>query len=189
VNQVGRQVDRLVPLVDEMLDVTRIQRGKLEIQCERFDLSQLVVDVTESYAPLLSGAGCTVQVDCSAGIVGHWDRFRIEQVLTNLLSNAARYSGRGRVHVQLGYAGEGIELRVSDEGPGVPAEDRERIFQPFERAGANSGTAGLGLGLHIVRQIVEMHGGSIHVEDAAGGGACFVVRLPLSEPRAQENTA
>lgn len=182
-DQLERQVERLVPLVDEMLDVARIQSGKLEIRPERFDMTALIKDVLERFLPLLDEAGCEASIDCPDGAVGSWDRFRIEQVISNLLSNAARHGG-GAVHVHLRCEPDAVELRVSDQGPGISPEDRQRIFQPFERIDAERGQAGLGLGLHIVRQIVEMHGGSIDVESAPGSGATFVVRLPWEPVKA-----
>lgn len=182
-DQLERQVERLVPLVDEMLDVARIQSGKLEIRPERFDMTTLIEDVLERFLPLLQEAGCEASIDCPDGAVGSWDRFRIEQVISNLLSNAARHGG-GAVHVHLRCEPDAVELRVSDQGPGISPEDRQRIFQPFERIDAERGQAGLGLGLHIVRQIVEMHGGSIDVESAPGSGATFVVRLPWEPVKA-----
>jgi signal transduction histidine kinase len=183
-DQLDRQVERLVPLVDEMLDVSRIQSGKLQIRLERFDLSALVADVVERFEPLLSEAGCEATLDCPENAIGEWDRFRIEQVLSNLLSNAARYGG-GHVRTGLRCEPEAVELRVSDQGPGIAEEDQQRIFQPFERADAVNGKAGLGLGLHIVRQIVEMHGGTIRVESEPGDGATFIVRLPRARAQRQ----
>lgn len=181
-SQLDRQVDRLVPLVDEMLDVSRIDSGKLEIQPERFDLALLVEDVVERFQPLLRDAGCEAEVDCRGDAIGQWDRFRVEQVVSNLLSNAARY-GDGIVRTCIRCESDWVELSVSDQGPGVPPEHQQRIFQPFERAEPETVKAGLGLGLYIVRQIVEMHGGTIHVETASGGGARFVVRLPRAVQR------
>lgn len=184
-DQLNRQVERLAPLVDDMLDASRIQSGKLRIQPEPFDLASLVDDVVDRFLPLLREAGCHAEVDCAAGAVGEWDRFRIEQVVCNLLSNAARYGG-GCVRASLRCLEDEVELRVSDQGPGIPTEHQQRIFQPFERAGAERGKTGLGLGLHIVRQIVEMHGGSIRVDSKPGHGAAFIVRLPR-EPALQSS--
>lgn len=177
VDQLDHQVERLVPLVDEMLDTSHIQSGKLTIKPEHFDLVQVIEDVLERFKPLLQESGCTATIDCPESATGTWDRFRIEQVITNLISNAARYGG-GSVQIHLRCFQHTVELIVSDKGPGISIENQRRIFQPFERVEAGHTKAGLGLGLHIVRQIVEMHGGAIDVHSKPGHGATFTVRLP-----------
>jgi signal transduction histidine kinase len=111
--------------------------------------------------------------------VGSWDRFRVEQVLTNLLTNAARYGDGKPVEITVRRDGERAEVRVLDHGPGIAEADQERIFQRFERATSASEVSGLGLGLYIARQIVEMHGGSLRVESTPGAGAAFITTLPL----------
>lgn len=180
-SQLDRQMERLVPLVDEMLDASRIQSGKLEINTEYFDLALLVEDVVERFLPLLHESGCVATIDCPDNAFGTWDRFRIEQVISNLLSNAARYGG-GSVRIHLSCHEHTVRLSISDQGPGIAAEDQHRIFQPFERANAGHTKAGLGLGLHIVRQIVEMHGGAIEVDSKPGQGAAFTIQLPRRSP-------
>lgn len=176
-DQLDRQVERLVPLVDEMLDTTHIQSGKLVINPERVDLVVLLEDVMARFLPLLEEAGCTASISCPDNAYGYWDRFRLEQVIANLLSNAARYGGKA-VHISLHCDEHMVTLSISDQGSGIPAADQHRIFQPFERATAEGAKAGLGLGLHIVRQIVEMHGGAIGVNSKPGQGATFMVELP-----------
>jgi len=173
------QVDRLVPLVDEMLDVARIQSGRLQIRQESFDLGAMARDVADRFQPLLQDAGCSVALDCAEGVVGEWDRFRLEQVVSNLLSNAVRYGGGGVVTIRVRRDGKRAELTISDQGPGIAPADLKRIFEPFERGEVGADLAGLGLGLHIVQQIVHMHGGSVRVGGEPGKGAQFTVSLPL----------
>jgi signal transduction histidine kinase len=178
-SQLDSQIDRLLPLVDEMLDASRIQSGKLRIQPEHCDLSEIVQDLVARFTPLLEEAGCTVKLECEPDLWGHWDRFRIEQVLANLLTNAGRYGAGAPVCVQAHARAEQVELVVADQGSGIPLEDHERIFQAFERAAGTEERLGLGLGLHIARNIVHMHGGEIRVESSPGAGARFCARLPL----------
>lgn len=180
-DQLDRQVERLAPLVDEMLDASRLQSGKLEVRPERFDLALLIEDVVERFLPLLQEESCEAVLDCPRGAIGYWDRFRLEQVVTNLLSNASRYGG-GFVRIILHCDEDHVQLQISDRGAGIAPEDQQRIFQPFERTDNTATQGGLGLGLHIVRQIVEMHHGSISVESALGQGATFTVRLPRQQP-------
>jgi len=179
VEQTDRQVARLSRLVDEMLDLARINSGKLTIQLETFDLTELVVEVLERFADQLRASGCELEFDAAGPMVGCWDRYRLEQVITNLLTNAAKYGARRPVRVALRAQGDEAELSVSDQGMGIAAADQARIFEPFERAVSTDNISGLGLGLYIVRQILERLGGRIGVESESGRGATFIVRLPL----------
>jgi signal transduction histidine kinase len=114
-------------------------------------------------------------------LLGRWDRVRLEQVVANLVSNAIRYGGAGPVEVTL-RAGPGeVTLAVRDHGRGIAAEDRARIFDRYERGRNAQGAGGLGLGLYVVRRIVEAHGGRIAVESQPGDGATFTVTLPRDE--------
>jgi signal transduction histidine kinase len=179
VEQTHKQVGRLARLVDDMLDISRIAAGKLSIQLEPMDLSAVAQEVAGRMSPHLREAGCELTVDAPEPVEGNWDRYRLEQVLTNLLSNAARYGGCTPVEVSVRRLGEAAEVRVVDHGPGIAVEDRERVFQKFERAEGIRKASGLGLGLFIVREIAQMHGGSVRVEGHPGQGAIFVVTLPI----------
>jgi signal transduction histidine kinase len=176
-----RQVSRLTRLVDDMLDVSRIETGKLELHPEAIDLSELVANVAQRLIPQIYRAGSALTTALEPA-VGCWDRFRIEQVLINLLTNAARYGGGKPIEVVLRVAPDGCaaELSVADCGTGIAKADQERIFGRFERAVSSSEATGLGLGLYIAREIVEAHDGSIAVESESGAGARFIVTLPLS---------
>jgi len=111
-------------------------------------------------------------------VQGQWDRMRLERVATNLLSNALKFGRGAPVQVSLSAAGGVARLGVRDAGPGIPAEAQERIFRRFERVKGERAQAGFGLGLYIVRELVEAHGGRIHVESSPGEGAHFTVELP-----------
>ncbi len=184
VENTDRQVDRLSRLVEDMLDVSRINTGKLALQKTEVDLAELVSEIVERLTPQLSAARCTVSLTLENGVKGSWDRFRIEQVIINLVTNAIRYAAEKPIHVSVSQTDGIATLVVRDEGCGIAPENRERIFQRFERILSSHGIDGLGLGLYICKQIVEAHGGSIRVDDKQIKGACFVVELPM---KAEEN--
>jgi PAS domain S-box-containing protein len=180
VEQSNRQIDRLARLVDDMLDIARIQTGRLVIEPAPVDAVELVRDVLERLGPHLAEAGTPASLAAPEALEAEWDRFRVEQVVTNLLTNAMRYGGHKPVVVTLQARDGHIRLSVRDQGLGVPKESQERIFNRFERAISANDVSGLGLGLFISRQIVEAHGGRIWVEsDGPGHGATFHVELPV----------
>ncbi len=180
-----QQINRLARLIDDMLDISKIGRGKLKLSLEEFDLAELVREVCEHYRPQFDAAGSAFELTLGTSVVGRWDRHRIEQLVANLLTNAVKYGAGQPVAVSLRRAGgDRVELSVKDQGIGIARENQERIFQRYERAVASTEISGLGLGLYIAKEIVELHGGGIHLESELGRGARFVVDLPLrSEPR------
>ena len=174
-----RQIQSLIRLIEDMLDVSRIRTGKLSIRPGQFDLVQLVGNLLDNFAPQVQAADCSVSLQADRPVIGNWDEFRIEQVVSNLLSNALRYGGKGPIEVTV-YAYQGAALiEVRDHGIGISKENQKRIFQQFERVSAKQVVAGLGLGLFISEQIVAAHGGSLTVESALGKGSLFRVSLPL----------
>jgi signal transduction histidine kinase len=182
-DQTARQTERLARLVNDMLDISRLAAGKLALETETFDLAELASDVVAKLGPQLSEAQCEVSVRAPEPVVGTWDRYRLEQVLTNFLTNATRYAAGQPVEVSVRRLEQRAELRVRDNGRGIAQEDQERIFRKFERAVGLREVGGLGLGLFIVREIVEMHGGTVRVESGVGRGAAFTVALPLQPAR------
>ncbi|MFL5352813.1 ATP-binding protein [Archangium sp.] len=181
----ARQTDRLTRLVDDLLDTSRIQAGRFELERARVDLVPLVREIMERFE-LRGDESLRFVFEAPAEPVeGVWDGPRLEQVVTNLLSNAVRYSPQGgSVRVSFHLSPEAVELRVRDEGIGIPPESVALLFQPFARA--SNATArhygGLGLGLFICREIVQRHGGSIWAESpGAQLGSCFHVRLPREQ--------
>lgn len=176
----SRQIKRLQLLVEALLDVSRIASGRLELQHEALDLTQVAQDVLDRHRH--EGPPEQLTLTAEGDLVGWLDRLRIEQILTNLLTNAFRYGQRNPVHVALEGRGDQVRLSVRDEGVGIAPADKQRIFERFERAGDNLPQGGLGLGLWIVHQIVVAMGGSIHVESEVGRGSTFVVDLPRGNP-------
>ncbi|PVZ59092.1 hybrid sensor histidine kinase/response regulator [Pseudomonas sp. B1(2018)] len=174
-----RQIKSLIRLIEDMLDVSRIRTGKLSIRPTRFDLSTLVRDLLHNFSRQIDAAETSVTLDAEQPVIGNWDEFRIEQVISNLLTNALRYGAKSPVSVKV-YSEGGLALvDVRDQGIGIDEENQKRIFQQFERVSARQAVAGLGLGLFISEQIVTAHGGTITVQSRIGEGALFRVCLPL----------
>jgi PAS domain S-box-containing protein len=177
-----RQVRKLADLIEDLLDVSRISVGRLSLERAPMDLAATVREVVARYAPQAAQVGCTLEVDAEAPVEGIWDRQRLDQVTTNLLTNALKYGAGGRVHVRVGTEDGRACLSVRDEGIGIAPEDQPRIFDRFVRAVSERNYGGMGLGLFITRQVVEAHGGDIRVHSAPGQGATFTVRLPPAPP-------
>jgi PAS domain S-box-containing protein len=175
-----RQLGRLEALVESLLDVTRIRQGVLNLERTRCDLGELAREIATSLDGLLERAHCPLTLDIAPGVVGNWDRLRLEQMLINLLTNAAKYGAGGPIELHLHAEGPRAVLVVRDRGIGIAADDHERIFEWCERAVSPSSYGGLGLGLYITRQIVVAHGGTITVASELGSGAIFTVELPLA---------
>ena len=176
-----RQVVRLTQLVDDMLDVSRMESGNLGLNREKIDLAELVFDVVARLHTQARVAGTEIILKDVASTTGSWDRLRIEQVLINLLTNAFRYGNGKAVEVQLRATKDSAQIVVRDFGNGISADDTSRIFKRFERANAQNQVSGLGLGLYISRQIVEAHGGTLEVISEIGKGSSFTIDLPLIE--------
>ncbi|WP_285374318.1 hybrid sensor histidine kinase/response regulator [Pseudomonas sp. lyk4-TYG-107] len=176
-----RQIKSLIRLIEDMLDVSRIRTGKLSIRPNRFDLTQLVSNLLQNFAQQIEAAETEVSFTAPQPVEGYWDEFRIEQVVSNLLTNALRYGGRSPIQVRVYREGDAARVEVQDRGIGISEENQKRIFQQFERVSAKTVVAGLGLGLFISEQIVAAHGGSIVVESQINEGALFRVCLPIQE--------
>jgi signal transduction histidine kinase len=174
------QVARLVRLVDGLLDVSRIHAGKFTLHREAIDLGALAASVVERHAAELAAARCVATVSAPEPVAGEWDPMRLEQLVANLLTNAAKYAPGSPVAVTVSRAGDLARLVVHDRGIGISVEDAGHIFDRFVRVASTEHVGGLGLGLFISRQIAEAHGGSIRVESTPGAGAAFVVELPVA---------
>ncbi len=171
--------DRLGVLVDDLLDVSRLTGGRLALRLERVALADLVGDVVGRLQEQSTEIGSKIGVEVPATIVGTWDRIRIEQVVTNLLSNAMKY-GMGRpIALSAGVEAGRLRMRVKDAGIGIARADQDRIFRAFERLASGDRVGGLGLGLYIGWQIAVAHGGSLSVESEPRCGATFTLELPM----------
>ncbi len=182
-------IDGIVRLIDDMLDVSRIRSGKLSLSPTRYDTVEHLRDIVSRMTELLETAGCKLELEAPESVMVTWDRFRIEQVLMNLLTNAMRYGAQAPVLVSLRPGEHDVEITVRDRGIGIAPENIDRIFQPFERAAGRNGPGGLGLGLYIVSRIVEAHGGHIGVTSQTGAGSTFTVTLPYASAMASASFA
>ncbi len=177
-----KQVRQLTHLVEDMLDVSRIALRRIEIQREELDLVPLVQEVVLRLMPQITSGGSTVKLHAAMPVIGHWDRFRMEQVVVNLVTNAAKYGAGKPIDINVKIESGKAILAVKDRGIGIAAKDRDRIFKRFERAVSTSNISGLGLGLYISREIVRLHGGTIRMASDVDMGSTFTVRLPLQGP-------
>jgi GAF domain-containing protein/anti-sigma regulatory factor (Ser/Thr protein kinase) len=174
-----RQVERLTSLVDSLLDVSRIGAGRLGLEPVEMELTGLLREVMERLSEVFAQAGCAVDFSAMPPVHGYWDPLRLDQVLVNLLSNAAKYGAGKPIHVQVAVEGEWTRLTVQDEGIGIAPGDMPRLFSRFGRAVSERHYGGLGLGLFISKQIVEAMQGRIRVESEPERGSTFTVELPL----------
>jgi PAS domain S-box-containing protein len=177
-----RQVRKMAMLINALLDVSRLSQGKLKLEPTDMDLRELAGEVAAWFASEAAQVGSELRVEGEARVPGRWDRLRLEQVITNLLSNSIRYGAGRPILVRVEMEGDRARLVVRDEGIGIPLEAQERIFGKFERAVPEAHKAGLGLGLYITRGIVEALGGTIRVESRPGQGSTFTVDLPRATP-------
>jgi PAS domain S-box-containing protein len=174
-----KQVDRITALVENLLDVTRIQSGKLILKSEESNLSELLEDSLDRFGSLFEDAGCALKIMIEKNIFGSFDKSRIEQVFVNLLSNSIKYAPGQIIEISLTRKIEQAIFSVKDYGPGISHDKQTTIFQRFARATNSRNISGLGLGLFISKEIVIAHRGTIRVESELGQGASFIVELPL----------
>jgi signal transduction histidine kinase len=174
-----RQLERLNRLVEDMLGMTRMMSQRLTIQRSEMDLQSSVKQVLDRFSEQIRQSGSQVTLSAGEGVSGCWDRGRIEQVIENILSNALKYGAGKPVEIEICRKGHVARLVIRDHGIGVAREDQQRIFSRFERAVSFVNISGLGLGLYIVSQIVQAHGGTVVVESEYGRGSAFIVDIPL----------
>jgi PAS domain S-box-containing protein len=183
---IDRQVTHMARLIDDLLDVSRIARGRVELRKERHDIAQIVRQTAEDYRENLEGSGLSVSVDVEgAPLCVDGDGTRLAQIVGNLLHNAGKFTDRGgsvRVGVRRDASGSSALVSVEDTGVGIEPAVLARLFDPFSQAaqGLARSKGGLGLGLALAKALAELHGGSVSAQsDGLGRGSTFVVRLPL----------
>jgi PAS domain S-box-containing protein len=175
-----RQSRRLLDLIDGLLNVSRLDAGALELALDEVDLAALVREVTARFAMQLQNSGTTLTLHADEPVIGRWDRSRLDQVITNLLSNASKYAAGKPVELSVTRDGERARLEIRDQGIGIDPARLPHIFERFERAVSPRYYGGLGLGLFIVRRLVEAHGGQVRAESTLDVGSTFVVELPIA---------
>ena len=176
--------DRLRRLTDELLDVTRIERGRIELNPVTVDLAALARQVVDDLKFDLGAAGCPTLIEAEDAVAGVWDASRLEQVITNLLTNALKFGPGQPIEIRVHNAGEVARLSVRDHGVGIDPARQPFVFDRFERAVSSRHYGGLGLGLYIARRIIQAHGGNVRVDSAPGQGSTFIVTLPWTAPAA-----
>jgi two-component system, OmpR family, sensor kinase len=175
----NKELDRLSNLIDELLDVSRISAGRLLLNLEEINLSEIVQVLVNRHQIAAHNAGINLQLKLEPEVIGLWDSTRLESLVENLITNAIKYGDGKPVEVKLETREKNVVLTVKDYGIGISKEDQHRIFKKFERAASVKDYAGLGLGLYISSEIVKAHGGSIKLESAPQRGSTFLVELPL----------
>jgi signal transduction histidine kinase/CheY-like chemotaxis protein len=182
---VHRNSEHLSDMINDVLDLTRLEMDRMVLHKERVDLSAVLESTTEAVSPLLNSKGLSLRCEIPSDLPPvYCDRTRIEQVILNLLSNAARYTDRGGIEVTVIRSDHRVRVSVADTGPGIRAEDVTRIFEPFCQGTSDlwRDRGGSGLGLSISKQFVELHGGQMWVESEFGEGTVFSFDLPISPP-------
>jgi PAS domain S-box-containing protein len=184
----SRQAARLSRLVESLLDVSRITAGRVELEIEPMDLSEVMRDVAQRFLPEARRAQSELVVRADTPIIGRWDRLRIEQILSNVITNAIKYGQGKPIEVDASVSDGTVRISVTDHGIGIEKEALGRIFGRFERAVSLRHFGGLGLGLFIARQFAEAHGGSIVAQSQPHAGSTFTVVLPLEATARPEDS-
>jgi signal transduction histidine kinase len=166
-------------LVDRLLDVSQLASGRLKLELEDGDLGEVVKEVAERFSEDASNTGCEVRLSVATGVCARLDKFRLDEAIGNVISNAIKYGAGKPLEIELKTKDRKATLIVQDRGIGIPIEDLSRIFGRFERTTISRNYGGLGLGLYIAKQVIEQHDGSIRAENRPGGGARIVIELPL----------
>jgi signal transduction histidine kinase/CheY-like chemotaxis protein len=182
---VHRNCEHLAEMVNDVLDLTRIEADRMVLHKERVDIRSVMESATDVVRPLLTGKHLALHISIPDDLPEvYCDRTRIEQVILNLMSNAARYTEAGGISVAVARQNQHVLVSVKDTGPGIPPEDVERIFEPFCQGTSDlwRDKGGSGLGLSISKQFVELHGGRMWVESELGKGTTFSFDLPISAP-------
>ncbi|WP_257451449.1 ATP-binding protein [Archangium lipolyticum] len=177
-----RHLQKLARMMDDLLDASRVAEGQLRLDLGDVDLVRLVREALERFQEEAQRTGTHLELRGDDAVVGRWDRARLEQVVTNLVSNALKYGAGSPVELHVRSSGTLALLEVTDHGIGISPEDLARIFEKFERAVPVRKYGGFGLGLYIVRQLVEAMGGAVDAESTPGKGTTFHIALPLAGP-------
>lgn len=178
IDKSNKQIDRLLSLVDDLLDPTKMDTGQLSFKFKLEPLADIARELVDRLAPQANAAGNSLELKIVTTSSVNWDRLRIEQLLINLISNAIKYAPKSPIEVEIDQKAEFFEIRVRDSGPGIPKAKQHEVFERYDRGDAPEDVQGLGLGLYIVQQIAQGHGGQVRVESEVGQGCEFIVSLP-----------
>ena len=184
VNNISGSGKHLLNLINEILDLSKVEAGSLELHHSRFWLAEVFAEVRDMLFPLATSKGIKIELEIENDLPRiYGDKDRLTQVLTNLMTNAVKFSNEnGRVKVKASQNGNFINVTVSDEGIGIAAEDHDKLFKPFSQIDSSSSKKypGTGLGLALVKEIVQLHGGTVWFESELGKGSTFGFSIPIS---------
>jgi signal transduction histidine kinase len=185
VETIVHEARRLMHMVDNVLHFARTTEGRMQLERQSTELAPLMDGIVATFAPLAQERGVNVHAEARDAVTAYVDAGALRQIVLNLLDNATKFGPRGQtVRLTVEQADHRARIAVEDQGPGIPIADRERIWSPYvrlrrEKSAANEGS---GIGLAVVRELAQLHGGSAVVQDAPGGGARFVIELPVAAP-------
>lgn len=184
-----QQSKRLSKMINDLLNVSLIRTGRLDLEKEQVDLGLLVKDVADRFSEKAEREGSPIRIQADEKVIGDFDKLRIEQAVTNLVSNAIKYGDHEPIEIRVGKKDSIGKITVSDRGIGVPKDRQEQIFERFERAVSNHNYKGLGVGLYITQNIVRTHHGRITLQSKPNLGSTFTIELPLLETPKQNVTS
>jgi signal transduction histidine kinase/DNA-binding response OmpR family regulator len=193
VNHISNGGKHLLRLINDILDLSRIEAGRLQLALENVHVGTCFSEVCDNLHPLVSKKGHSLVKHAAPGLSVRADRTRLNQILMNLIGNAVKFTPEGgKIELAARKMGDVVRLEVRDSGPGIPPEEKKRIFEAFYRMTQNAKAAeGSGLGLAITQRLVELHGGELGLESEPGSGSCFYFTLPFvqsAEPRPEQET-
>ncbi len=177
-----KQTQRVSKMINDLLNVSLITTGRLDLEVEKVDLTSITKEVIESFSEKLKKEERSLKLEAGDTIIGEWDKARIQQVITNLITNAIKYGDNSPIEVRVKKQNSHAQLEVQDHGIGIALDQQKKIFARFERVDSSKNIQGLGIGLYITNQIINAHGGSIKVNSKPGQGSLFIVELPIKEP-------
>jgi signal transduction histidine kinase len=173
-----QQSKRLSKMVNDLLDLSLITTGKMDLEIEKVNISKITQDVVERFSNRLANKN-QLRIIPKKAVIGYCDKLRIEQAITNLISNAIKYGNDKPIEVQINDGHDRAKISVKDQGIGIPHEQQKKIFNRFERAVSPRDYKGLGVGLYITYQIINAHNGKIHLESQPDKGSLFTLEFPL----------
>ena len=175
-----QQTRRLSNMINDLLNVSLITTGRLKLDKEEIDLTNIVKNVLENFSEMFKDEGYKVRLDSEKKIIGRWDKNRIEQAITNLVSNAIKYGEKNPIEIKLENNNTTARFIIHDHGIGISKDDQKILFDRFARAlTSKEYKKGLGVGLYITYQIIKAHRGNIRVISKSGNGSTFIVELPM----------
>jgi two-component system, OmpR family, sensor kinase len=181
-DRLERLIEHFSARVTTLLGVAQISSNRFRANTSKFNLSDLITSIIDDYKPSIVRTGSELNADIQPGIIVNLDQLAVSEILENLLSNAMKYGNRKPIQVALTAENGWARITVEDHGVGIASEDRERIFERFERVVGGRPSSGFGIGLWLTRNLAESMGGSIKVVGEQGAGSCFTVRLPVEPP-------